>query len=100
MIFLIFKITADSQRPKYRFDYRYEKAFDAFYKMHPEAVDWYQARMRCEAEKTELFVPSNLDEADSMPLLVAPILTKYEGVYVGVHDLFSERTFVTIIGKS
>ncbi|XP_045450291.1 uncharacterized protein LOC123659062 [Melitaea cinxia] len=92
-------MTADSQRPKYRVDYRYEKAFDAFYKMHPEAVDWYQARMRCEAEKTELFVPSNLDEADSMPLLVAPILTKYEGVYVGIHDLFSERTFVTIIGN-
>lgn len=67
--------------------------------MHPEAVSWYHARMRCEAEGTQLLVPENLDEADSIPLLVAPILTKYNGVYVGMHDLYSERTFVTIKGK-
>ncbi|XP_045761497.1 uncharacterized protein LOC123864831 [Maniola jurtina] len=89
-----------SKRPKYRDDYRYEKAFDAFYKLHPEAVNWHQSRIRCEAEGTELFVPANLDEADSIPLLIAPILTKYEGVYVGIHDLYSERTFVTINGSS
>lgn len=89
----------ESKRPKYRDDYRYERAFDAFYKLHPEAVDWHQARIRCEAEGTELIVPANLDEADSVPLLIAPILTKYEGVYVGIHDLYSERTFVTINGE-
>ncbi|XP_069365905.1 uncharacterized protein [Maniola hyperantus] len=90
----------ESQRPKYRDDYRYEKAFDAFYKLHTEAVNWHQSRIRCEAEGTELFVPDNLDEADSIPLLITPILSKYEGVYVGVHDLYSERTFVTINGSS
>ncbi|CAG4921754.1 unnamed protein product [Colias eurytheme] len=90
----------ESQRPKFRDDYRYEKAFDAFYKLHTEAVDWYQARIRCEAEGSQLIVPDSLDEADSIPLLIAPILTRYEGVYVGMHDLYSERSFVTITGSS
>ncbi|XP_026484709.2 uncharacterized protein LOC113392473 [Vanessa tameamea] len=96
---VLHELITESKRPNYRLDYRYEKAFDAFYKLHPEAVNWYQARMRCEAENTQLLVPANLDEADSIPLLIAPILTKYEGVYVGIHDFYSERTFVTIKGS-
>ncbi|XP_045489259.1 uncharacterized protein LOC110997860, partial [Pieris rapae] len=89
----------DSQRPQFRDDYRYEKVFQVFYKLHTEAVNWYQARIRCEAEGSQLIVPHSLDEADSIPLLIAPILTKYEGVYVGMHDLYSERSFVTVKGS-
>ncbi|XP_045530117.1 uncharacterized protein LOC123717905 [Pieris brassicae] len=89
----------DSQRPQFRDDYRYEKVFKVFYKLHTEAVNWYQARIRCEAEGSQLIVPHSLDEADSIPLLIAPILTKYEGVYIGIHDLYSERSFVTIKGS-
>ncbi|CAG9576073.1 unnamed protein product [Danaus chrysippus] len=92
------ELITDCERPKFRVDYRYEKAFNTFYKLHPEGVSWHHSRIRCEAEGTELMVPDNLDEADSIPLLVAPILTKYQGVYVGIHDLYSERTFVTIKG--
>ncbi|XP_023947934.2 uncharacterized protein LOC112052920 [Bicyclus anynana] len=94
------ELVTDTKRPHFRHDYRYEQAFHAFYKLHPEAVDWHQSRIRCEAEGTELFVPDDLDEVDSIRLLIVPILTKYEGVYVGIHDLYSERTFITIKGNN
>ncbi|XP_038209059.1 uncharacterized protein LOC119830214 [Zerene cesonia] len=100
LLTFVWVFRTESERPKFRDDYRYEKAFDAFYKLHTEAVDWYQARIRCEAEGSQLIVPDSLDEADSIPLLIAPILTRYEGVYVGMHDLYSERSFVTITGSS
>lgn len=100
MIEQLSELITDCERPKFRVDYRYEKAFNTFYKLHPEGVSWHHSRIRCEAEGTELMVPDNLDEADSIPLLVAPIHNKYQGVYVGIHDLYSERTFVTIKGES
>ncbi|KAJ0181339.1 hypothetical protein K1T71_003424 [Dendrolimus kikuchii] len=88
-----------SQRPQYREDYRYEKAFNTFYKLHHTPSVWADARVRCEAEGAELMVPGSLDEADAMPLLIADILNKYEGIFVGIHDLYSERNFDTISGK-
>ncbi|KAI8430125.1 hypothetical protein MSG28_000528 [Choristoneura fumiferana] len=78
-----------NERPTYRADYIYEKAFDAFYKVHHAAASWAVARARCEAEGTALLVPASLDEADSMPVLTANILTRYQGVFVGMHDLKS-----------
>ncbi|CAK1600109.1 unnamed protein product [Parnassius mnemosyne] len=87
-----------SQRPKYREDYRFEKAFNSFYKLHTTAAVWSSAYIRCEAEGSELMVPETLDEADAMPLFIAPALTNYDGVYVGIHDLYSERSFVTLKG--
>lgn len=90
---------AESQRPKFRSDYRFEKAFNAFYKVHTTAEQWWKARIRCEAEGTELMVPEHLDEADALPLLTVDILTKYEGVFVGIHDFYSERMFVTLNGE-
>ncbi|VVC88668.1 unnamed protein product [Leptidea sinapis] len=97
-VILALSTVIEAARPKFRDDYRYEKAFDAFYKLHTEPFDWYQARIRCESEGSQLLVPISLDEADSIPLLIAPILTRFEGVFVGVHDLYSERSFVTIEG--
>ncbi|CAG4963609.1 unnamed protein product [Parnassius apollo] len=88
----------ESQRPKYREDYRFEKAFNSFYKLHTATAEWSKAYIRCEAEGSELMVPETLDEADAMPLLIAPTLTNYDGVYVGIHDLYSERCFVTLKG--
>ncbi|VVC88663.1 unnamed protein product [Leptidea sinapis] len=99
-VILALSTVIEAARPKFRDDYRYEKAFDAFYKLHTEPFDWYQARIRCESEGSQLLVPISLDEADSIPLLIAPILTRFEGVFVGVHDLYSERSFVTIEGSS
>ncbi|KPI93512.1 Mitochondrial carrier triple repeat protein 1 [Papilio xuthus] len=87
-----------SQRPKYREDYRFEKAFNSFYKLH-SAANWSNARIRCEAEGSHLMVPDTLDEADAMPLLIASALTTFEGVYVGIHDFYTERYFVTIKGS-
>lgn len=87
-----------NERPTYRADYIYEKAFDAFYKVHHAAASWAVARVRCEAEGTALLVPASLDEADSMPVLIANVLTRYQGVFVGMHDLYSEKSFVTING--
>ncbi|XP_073947060.1 uncharacterized protein [Choristoneura fumiferana] len=89
-----------NERPTYRADYIYEKAFDAFYKVHHAAASWAVARARCEAEGTALLVPASLDEADSMPVLTANILTRYQGVFVGMHDLYSEKFFVTINGSA
>ncbi|XP_072935703.1 C-type mannose receptor 2-like isoform X2 [Epargyreus clarus] len=98
-LYLVFIIMfAKSERPKFRDDYRYEKAFGAYYKLHT-AANWVQARIRCEAEGAQLIVPNSLDEADSMPVLISPILSKFQGVYVGIHDFYSERTFVTIQGN-
>ncbi|XP_014360259.2 lymphocyte antigen 75-like [Papilio machaon] len=87
-----------SQRPNYREDFRFEKAFNSFYKLH-SAASWSNARIRCEAEGSHLMVPDTLDEADAMPLLIASTLTTYEGVYVGIHDFYTERYFVTIKGS-
>ncbi|CAH2068951.1 unnamed protein product, partial [Iphiclides podalirius] len=88
----------DSQRPKYREDYRFEKAFNSFYKLHT-ATNWNNAHIRCQAEGSVLMVPETLDEADAMPLLITSTLTRYEGVFVGIHDLYSQRFFVTITGS-
>ncbi|XP_028164466.1 uncharacterized protein LOC114355696 [Ostrinia furnacalis] len=90
---------AQSQRPEFRNDYRFEKAFNAFYKVHFVPEPWAKARIRCEAEGTELMVPENLDEADALPVLIMGILDKFLGVYVGMHDLYAERVFVTINGN-
>ncbi|XP_013148419.1 PREDICTED: uncharacterized protein LOC106110996 [Papilio polytes] len=86
-----------SERPAYREDFRFEKAFNSFYKLH-SAASWSNARIRCEAEGSHLMVPDTLDEADAMPLLIASALTNYQGVYVGIHDFYTERYFVTIKG--
>ncbi|KOB69973.1 C-type lectin 17, partial [Operophtera brumata] len=88
-----------ADRPKFRPDYRYEKAFRGFYKLHQSASSWAEARIRCQAEGSELLVPDSLDEADSVPLLVTSILHRFEGIFVGIHDLYSERSFVTIKGS-
>lgn len=89
--------TSVSERPAYREDFRFEKAFNSFYKLH-SAASWSNARIRCEAEGSQLMVPDTLDEADAMPLLIASALTNYQGVYVGIHDFYTERYFVTIKG--
>ncbi|KAM3958245.1 C-type lectin 17 [Aphomia sociella] len=89
-----------SERPNFREDYQYEKAFNAFYKVHHAAAAWPTARIRCEGEGAELLVPQNIDEADAMPLLITTMLNKFPGVYVGIHDLYSERTFVSINGTT
>ncbi|XP_059049443.1 uncharacterized protein LOC131844546 [Achroia grisella] len=96
---LIF-LNLESERPKFRGDYRYETAFNAFYKVHHAAAPWPTAKVRCEGEGAELFVPEHLDEADAMPILITSVLNKYAGVYIGVHDLYSERTFVSINGST
>ncbi|XP_068629126.1 C-type mannose receptor 2-like [Battus philenor] len=98
IFFFALFLLCDSQRPKYREDFRFEKAFDSFYKLH-SAANWHEARIRCEAEGSELMVPETLDEADAMPLLITSILSHYNGVYVGIHDFYSERYFVTIKGS-
>lgn len=86
-------------RPNYRFDYRYEKAFDTFYKLHSAPTTWAEARIRCQAEGSELLVVDSLDEADAVVMLITLILNKYEGIFVGIHDLYSERSFITIRGE-
>ncbi|NP_001124371.1 C-type lectin 17 [Bombyx mori] len=89
----------ETERPAYRKDYIYEKAFKTFYKLHNTAATWPDAKIRCEAEGSELMIPESLDEADAMPVLITAVLSKYNGVYVGIHDLYSERTYVTLKGK-
>ncbi|KAL0849929.1 hypothetical protein ABMA28_011854 [Loxostege sticticalis] len=90
---------AGSERPKFRDDYRFETAFNAFYKVHYVPETWPKARIRCEAEGTELMVPENLDEADTVPVLILDVLEKSEGVFMGMHDLYAERVFVTLNGS-
>lgn len=90
---------AGSERPKFRDDYRFETAFNAFYKVHYVPETWPKARIRCEAEGTELMVPENLDEADTVPVLILDVLEKSEGVFMGMHDLYAERVFVTLNGE-
>jgi hypothetical protein len=89
----------ESQRPNFRKDYRYEKAFNAFYKVHTEAEKWSTAKIRCEAEGAELMVPETLDEADSMPVLLMRTVNRHDGAFVGIHDFYTESVFVTVNGK-
>ncbi|XP_041974333.1 uncharacterized protein LOC121729778 [Aricia agestis] len=98
IIFVLLSISIEAKRPPYCKDYRYESAFDSFYKLHHTAVDWHRARIRCEAEGTELVVPESLDEATALMLVISPSLSKFEGVFIGVHDIYAEGVFVTING--
>ncbi|KAG6455581.1 hypothetical protein O3G_MSEX009292 [Manduca sexta] len=100
VVVLISVMLTVSERPKYRDDYRYEKAFNAFYKIHQSAASWTEARIRCEAEGSMLLVPESLDEADAMPLLMTTIINRFKGVFIGIHDFYSERNFVTVTGKA
>ncbi|XP_069702324.1 hemolymph lipopolysaccharide-binding protein-like isoform X1 [Periplaneta americana] len=75
------------------------------YKLHTTAQTWDEARRTCEAEGAHLLV---LDRDKELPVIKdmfaqAPTITNSswdDMAWVGVHDLFTEGNFVTVLGRS
>ncbi|XP_047510455.1 secretory phospholipase A2 receptor-like [Pieris napi] len=84
---------------KFRMDYMWAHAFKTFYRLHDLATDWDQARQMCEAEGTTLLIPSSLDEIENLKLLMSNMKAHYTGVFIGIHDQFSDGHYVTVKGE-
>ncbi|GBP54749.1 Hemolymph lipopolysaccharide-binding protein [Eumeta japonica] len=85
--------------PKYRTDYRYVPEQDAFYKVHKELRNWYDAYMYCELEGSSLLYPKTEEEWKLFKGLVQEISPNTSDVWVGAHDLFALDFYVDMDGK-
>lgn len=73
--------------------------FKTFYRLHDLATNWLQARQICEAEGTTLLVPDHLEEIENLKLLFSNMKAHYTGVFIGLHDQFSNGNFINLKGK-
>nr|BAG54785.1 low-expression lectin 2 [Bombyx mori] len=85
---------------KFRMDYMWAQMFKTYYRLNDLATNWDQARQICEAEGTYLFIPDSLDEMESFKLLMSNMKAQYTGIFMGLHDKFSDGNFVTLKGES
>ena len=68
----------------------------AYYKFHPQHVNWQLASYTCQEEGGHLVVFNSEAEAKFVSgLWNSPTLW----AYIGTHDLFEEGTYVTIYSK-
>lgn len=79
-------------------DYMWAQMFKTYYRLNDLATNWDQARQICEAEGTYLFIPDSLDEMESFKLLMSNMKAQYTGIFMGLHDKFSDGNFVTLKG--
>ncbi|XP_008203346.1 hemolymph lipopolysaccharide-binding protein [Nasonia vitripennis] len=87
-----------------RDDYRYSPGIGA-HKLHTRAASWNEARKMCNEEGGHLAIINSLTEATMLmdiftksgPVKGAPYL---DLAYVGIHDLYKEGEWVTILGES
>ncbi|XP_063821234.1 secretory phospholipase A2 receptor-like [Ostrinia nubilalis] len=63
------------------------------------AKNWFQARQICEAEGTSLLVPDSLEEMENLKLLISNMKAHYIGIFIGLHDQFSNGNFVNLKGE-
>nr|AQY54446.1 immulectin 10 [Hepialus xiaojinensis] len=86
--------------PYFRSDYKYESSLAAFYKVHKSAKYWTDARAACQYEGASLVVPETQAEINVLVQLINEQLKNdTTGIFVGIHDLFIEGTFMTINGE-
>ncbi|KAL0901639.1 hypothetical protein ABMA27_006848 [Loxostege sticticalis] len=97
LIIVVILLTMMSQ--KYRVDYMWAQHFKTFYRLHDLATNWLQARQICEAEGTTLLVPDHLEEIENLKLLFSNMKAHYTGVFIGLHDQFSNGNFINLKGE-
>ncbi|KAJ8680983.1 hypothetical protein QAD02_016770 [Eretmocerus hayati] len=75
------------------------------YKLHENLTTWNEARKICLAEGAHLAVINSKEEADLLSALFknSQLMNRRnhanKGMFVGFHDLFQEREFVTVLDE-
>jgi len=87
-----------------RDDYKYSPGIGA-HKLHTRAVSWNEARKMCNEEGGHLAIVNSLTEAHVMMEIfktAGPVkgASYIDLAYVGIHDLYKEGEWVTILGES
>lgn len=81
--------------PLFRNDYNYSKEFDLYYKEHKLYKNWADAVFTCNSEGASLFVPKS---AEQILHLMESVSEGTDSIWIGIHDLYAEGSFVTING--
>ena len=70
-----------------------------YYKVHTERKQWPEALITCEQEGAHLYVFNSKEEIDAVDELILRSSTGRTNYWIGVHDQYQERHYVTIFSK-